>query len=141
MGSCCSSSNHNEDDEFLHRQTRSFHQPVQRQPSPQQRIRQQVHAAPSTIRIAQISTYRVPVGNTAPLSVRNSPNVLIKPKVTVESCKACGQSDHTKAVCRYRERLCFYCREEGHIISICPAKKRQRQRRHTQRRRQQNLRF
>lgn len=43
------------------------------------------------------------------------------------NCEACGQSDHLKADCRYRNRLCFYCREEGHIISVCPNKRRKGQ--------------
>lgn len=44
------------------------------------------------------------------------------------ACEACGGSDHIKDDCRYRNRLCFYCREEGHTISICPVKRRDRER-------------
>ncbi|XP_055537495.1 uncharacterized protein LOC129725544 [Wyeomyia smithii] len=51
-------------------------------------------------------------------------------------CEACGGSDHIKADCRYRERLCFYCREKGHIISICPAKRRDQKFKQTRRGRQ-----
>lgn len=139
-----------------------------RLPSQQQRTCQQVLTAPSMVRIAQTSsTYEHSVGNITPkwehnsnanitpIAVSNRQNVLIKPGVPltivprtvtqqvaiiqVETCTACGQSDHTMANCRYRERLCFYCRREGHIISVCPAKKRQRQQKQTQRNRQHNL--
>lgn len=159
MGLCCSSSNREEDDEYLHRRTQYSHRPMQsggRLPSQQQRTCQQVLIAPSMVRMAQTSSaYEGPVGNITPIAVSNRPNVLITPGVPlrivpktvtqqvaiikVETCTACGQSDHTMANCRYRERLCFYCRREGHIISVCPAKKRQRQRKQNQRNRQHNL--
>lgn len=93
----------------------------------------------------------------------NGHNLLIEPRVAVrvaprpreqllvilemQQCIACGQDGHTRETCRYRERLCFYCREEGHIIAVCPARRRQRQRREQRRpvqrrqRRQAALRF
>lgn len=45
-----------------------------------------------------------------------------------KNCDACGESDHTTSSCRYSTRLCFYCREEGHIIRICPVLKKARKR-------------
>ncbi|EAT32361.1 AAEL015494-PA [Aedes aegypti] len=125
------------------------------QPRPQQRSANQFLApmttssASTTIRVVQQPAKRRPQKKRAPA---RGPNLLIDSGVTVriaprtisqqvrilevQQCDACGQSDHTMAVCRYRERLCFYCREEGHIISVCPAKKRQQQRRQAQRKRQ-----
>ncbi|XP_055609972.1 uncharacterized protein LOC129756928 [Uranotaenia lowii] len=55
--------------------------------------------------------------------------VHVKPSATsrwsdARSCQACGDPDHSKSDCRYRDRLCFNCRQEGHIIRICPAKQR-----------------
>lgn len=61
-------------------------------------------------------------------------------KISTSTCKACGKSDHVKTDCRYRNRMCFYCRQEGHIIAVCPAKRRHRQGRGNRKRGGSNLR-
>uniref|UniRef100_A0A182SR48 CCHC-type domain-containing protein n=1 Tax=Anopheles maculatus TaxID=74869 RepID=A0A182SR48_9DIPT len=43
-------------------------------------------------------------------------------------CNACGEVGHFTGDCRYYTRLCFYCRQEGHIVRICPKRKRARER-------------
>lgn len=73
-----------------------------------------------------------PIPRTSSRGARTQPTVSVVPdrrppnsgRIVRGSCEACGQSDHLKADCRYRNRLCFYCREEGHIISVCPNKRR-----------------
>lgn len=67
-----------------------------------------------------VTTSRPPVSASSRTGrVQPSSNRIIR-----GNCEACGQSDHLKPDCRYRNRLCFYCREEGHIISVCPNKRR-----------------
>lgn len=169
MGLCCSCLEDNTGPRQQHSTPPPFVH-VQ-QPRPQQRRQLQWQQGPSANHfLAPATTTASTSTRTTAQVVRQQPadysrvpppasytprqnRLLIQPGVTVtqqvtivasvQNCDACGKSDHTKEVCRYRERLCFYCREEGHIISVCPAKKRQQQRKrqqhqHAQRKRQRH---
>lgn len=150
MGLCCSRppKYHDDDDEeYMY---------YRRQLKQKRQTRQHVEVVPTITRNAPTMAKNNPKGparRAAPLSAKTSrPHdvvpvnseirlEIVVPKAATQqlsiSCEACGEYDHAKAVCRYRERHCFYCRKEGHIIKICPAKKRQRQRKQVQFRRHQ----
>lgn len=133
---CCSSRDDNDDadDDVLVYPIRGHRsnpppQVVSRQPEAPQ-TRHFLFLEPSHLQtITTTSTYLRPPPVSPPANrSRVQPGPIRRPpnanRIVRGNCEACGQSDHLKAECRYRTRLCFYCREEGHIISVCPKKRR-----------------
>lgn len=94
---------------------------------------QTVTTSSTYLRPATTATATAP--RTSNRATRAQPAVSVVPerrpprsgRIARGSCEACGQSDHLMSQCRYRNRLCFYCREEGHIISVCPNKRSRKQ--------------